>query len=110
MGIGVCVLSTALAIFTPIALGEFEQGLLLLSSMSIPMIAIVLTDVFILKVDHSWERACLKNFLIWCVGFGLYHYLLTMPDSPAVGKALPVLLATSALCIAVDWLQRRAAK
>ena len=105
--LAVCAAGTALAFFTPVALDQYEDLLYLINSMSVPMIAVVLTDVFILKADHSWERANLKNFLIWLAGFGLYHCLLALADDPPFGKALPVLLATSALCVAAGKLQRR---
>lgn len=96
----VCVVGVLLAIFTPIS--RFESFLYLIGSVFAPMIAILITDYFILKKDHSEKSVHWQNLLLWCVGFGIYRVLLRF-ELP-MGSTLPVMVITAVLCILVNKL------
>ncbi len=97
--IAVCVLGTALALFTPIA--RFEDFLYLIGSVFAPMIAIQVTDYFLLKRDSNHKDFDWINLVLWLVGFVLYR-LMMRADTP-VGSTLPVMAATALLCLLVRW-------
>lgn len=91
----VCVVGTVLAIFTPVE--RYEDFLYLIGSVFAPMAAILITDAFILKKDHSGEAFCLPNLIIWAAGFAAYRLLL--PVNTFLGITAPVMALTGALCI-----------
>ena len=96
--IAVCVIGTALAIFTPIT--QFETFLYLIGSVFAPMIAIQIADAFILKKDHFNEKFNFKNLIIWLVGFFIYRVFMNI-ETP-VGNTLPVMIIVMLLCFVVD--------
>jgi len=65
-----------------------------------PMIAIQITDFFILKRNREAAPFCVRNLVIWFVGFVIYRLLMRMDI--LVGSTLPDMLITMALCVAVD--------
>lgn len=91
----VTIIGTALAILTPIT--SIEGFLYLIGSVFAPMIAIVITDFFILKLDCSAKLLSLKNLILWAAGFALYRVFLHL-DTP-LGSTLPVMILISILCI-----------
>lgn len=91
----VCVVGTFLAIFTPIT--QYENFLLLISSVFAPMIAILVSDYFIIKKDCSHEAFNFINIGIWVIGFVLYRYFMKM-ETP-IGYTFPVMIITSLICI-----------
>lgn len=98
--IGVAVIGTLLAIFTPIT--QYENFLYLISSVFAPMIAILISDYFILKKDSSAKPADLPNLLIWAAGFVIYR--LFMQIETPLGNTLPVMVVTSIICIVTNQL------
>lgn len=94
----VCVAGTALAIFTPIT--QFESFLYLISSVFTPMIAILMTDFFILKNDSSTINFNWKSLILWAVGFTVYRLFIHI-DTP-VGNTLPVMIIISLLYVTVN--------
>lgn len=96
----VTVIGILLAIFTPVT--QFESFLYLIGSVFAPMIAIQITDYFILKRNVSGQPADGRNLLLWLVGFLLYRLLMRV-DLP-LGNTLPDMLITALLCIAVNQL------
>jgi len=90
----VCIIGTALAIFTPTS--QFENFLYLIGSVFAPMIAILVIDYFIIKKDCSHKSIDIMNLIIWAVGFGIYRIFMSI-DTP-VGNTLPVMIVTGALC------------
>ena len=60
-------MGTALAIFAPIA--EFEGFLYLIGSVFAPMIAILITDYFILKRESAALKFDWRNLALWLFGF-----------------------------------------
>ena len=96
--IAVCVIGTALALFTPVA--QFENFLYFIGSVFAPMTAILITDYFLLKNDHSTKGFSITNLVIWAIGFILYRLLMSV-DTP-VGYTLPVMAITALLCFIVN--------
>lgn len=94
-GIVVCIIGTTLAIFAPVT--QFENFLYLIGSVFAPMIAILITDFFILKKDSTMLACNWKNLILWMMGFILYRIFMRM-DTP-VGNTLPVMMIISVACI-----------
>ena len=91
----VCLIGMMLAIFTPIT--QYENFLYLIGSVFAPMVAILITDFYILKKHHSDKAFNIINLLLWAIGFGIYRVFMNI-DTP-VGNTLPVMLITAALCL-----------
>lgn len=89
----VCLIGTALAIFTPIT--QYEYFLYFISSVFAPMIAIQMTDYFILKRDYSAQNYQVMNLVIWLIGFVVYQLCMSL-DTP-IGYTVPVMLVISVL-------------
>ncbi|MBR0596305.1 putative hydroxymethylpyrimidine transporter CytX [Sinanaerobacter chloroacetimidivorans] len=94
----VCVTGTLLAIFTPIE--QYENFLYFIGSVFAPMTAILITDYFILKKDHSSKVVDIKNLALWAAGFIIYRLFMSI-DTP-LGSTLPVMAIISILCIIVN--------
>jgi putative hydroxymethylpyrimidine transporter CytX len=94
----VCILGTALAVFTPIT--QFESFLYLIGSVFAPMISILLVDVFVLRRVDSGSLWNVRNLILWAVGFAVYRLSMSL-DTP-VGNTLPVILVTGLLCLIVN--------
>lgn len=94
----VTVLGVLLAVFTPIT--EIESFLYLIGSFFAPMIAIQITDYFILKKDSSKLSADWVNLAIWLAGFVIYR--LFMNINTYAGYTLPAMLIVGILCVAID--------
>lgn len=92
------VIGTLLAIFTPIE--QYQNFLYLIGSVFAPMIAILITDFFILKKDHTSESANIVNLLLWVIGFVIYR--LFMSIDTVIGSTLPVMIIISILSILVN--------
>ena len=94
----VCIVGTLLAILAPVS--QFEGFLYLIGSIFAPMIAILITDYFILKKDSSKLHFDWLNLILWLFGFILYRFFMTM-DTP-IGNTLPVMIILSAICIIIN--------
>lgn len=93
----ITIMGTALAILTPIT--QVQNFLYLIGSVFAPMIAIMITDAFILKEDHSKANFSWINLALWLAGFIIYRLFMTI-DTP-VGYTAPVMIITGVLCYAV---------
>lgn len=102
VAIAVCAMATLLAIFTPIT--QYENFLYLIGSVFAPMIAILITDFFILKKDHTGETVSIINLVIWAIGFVVYRIFMTI-DTP-LGNTLPVMVIISILCMVANKIFR----
>ncbi|MCF0151990.1 MAG: putative hydroxymethylpyrimidine transporter CytX [Megasphaera sp.] len=90
------VLGVLLAIFA--APDQFQDFLYLIGSVFAPMTAILLSDFFILRQDHTADSVNWLNLVLWVLGVALYRFLLNV-DTP-VGITVPVvviLMVVSAL-------------
>ena len=94
VAIGVTIVSTIAAIFFP--MDDITDFLYLIGSVFAPMIAIQITNFFILKKDVSSRAFSTENLLAWVIGFLVYRVLMNV-DIP-VGNTLPDMLITMALC------------
>ncbi len=94
----ITVIGMFLAMSTPIE--QYENFLFLIGSVFAPMIAILITDFFILKKDHTKESFNVSNLVLWAVGFAIYRIFLTADT--VLGSTLPVMVAISLLCIIVN--------
>lgn len=95
MGIAAAVIGTAAAVIFP--MDDITDFLYLIGSVFAPMIAVQITDQFILggyraKRDFDWPA-----LVVWIIGFAVYRYLMGI-DIP-VGNTLPDMAITVALCI-----------
>lgn len=102
VGIIVCVLGTLIAIFVPTT--NFESFLYLISSVFAPMVAILLTDYFILKKSSFEKSIDIVNSIIWVIGFILYRYFMNLDI--VVGYTLPVMAIICVICIAVNAVRK----
>lgn len=93
-----CVAGTLLAIFTPIE--QFQNFLYFVGSVFAPMTAILLTDFFILKKNHTEEIVNISNLVLWGIGFLIYRLCLSL--NTVVGSTLPVMIIIGILCILVN--------
>lgn len=69
---------------------SFEEFLYFIGSVFAPMTAILLSDYFILKQDHSEESVDWLNLALWLAGFILYRQLLDV-QAP-LGITFPVIV------------------
>ncbi len=94
----ITVIGILFAMFTPIE--QYEDFLFLIGSVFAPMIAILITDFFILKNDHTRERFNISNLILWAAGFAIYRIFLTADT--VLGSTLPVMIVICILCIIVN--------
>ncbi|MGI6204090.1 MAG: putative hydroxymethylpyrimidine transporter CytX [Anaerovoracaceae bacterium] len=102
----IAAVGTALAIFTPIS--QLENFLYLIGSVFAPMIAIMITDHFFLKEEHSDRDFDWPDLAVWLFGFIIYRLFMRV-DTP-VGYTLPVLVITIAVCFIVGKIRQSAHK
>lgn len=103
MAIVVCVMGILIAIFIPITC--YEGFLYLIGSVFAPMIAILITDFFLLKKDSQGKVFNGINLTIWVVGFIIYR--ICMVIYTPLGNTLPVMILISLLCVLVDKIRRK---
>jgi len=107
VAIVVTISGTLLAMFTPIE--QYENFLYFIGSVFAPMIAILITDFFILKRDHSSVAFHIDNLFVWAAGFLIYRQFMSLDI--VVGSTFPVMFITGILCILVHggrqlWLKK----
>ena len=93
--IAVTVIGTAAAILFP--MDDITNFLYLIGSVFAPMIAIQITDFFLLRRGGVSGRLDVCNAVVWVLGFALYRVLMTV-DIP-VGNTLPDMAVTMLLCL-----------
>ena len=91
----VTVIGTICAICFP--MDDITNFLYLIGSVFAPMIAIQITDFFLLKRGGASGKLDVCNAVVWVLGFVLYRVLMTV-DIP-VGNTLPDMAATMLLCV-----------
>ena len=72
------------------------------------MIAIQIADFFILKLNRDKKLFCIRNLIIWLIGFVVYRLLMRVDI--IVGNTLPDMLITIALCVAVSKIREKIKK
>ncbi|MBS7299021.1 MAG: putative hydroxymethylpyrimidine transporter CytX [Eubacteriales bacterium] len=98
--VGVAVVGTLLAVFTPIT--KLEDFLYLIGSVFAPMIAVQIADFFILKRNSFDKNVDGINLAIWLVGFVVYRLFMNL-DTP-VGYTLPAMLVVGIISLTVNKL------
>lgn len=93
-----CIIGTLIAMFTPIE--QYVNFLYLIGSVFAPMIAILITDFFILKKDHTGDTINLPNLILWVAGFAIYRMFMSIDT--IFGSTLPVMIIIGILCILVE--------
>lgn len=88
IGIIVALFGIIAAIVFP--LNNITDFLYLIGSVFAPMIAIQISDFYILKKDHSNKNISVSNILIWLIGFILYR--LSMGYDILLGNTFPVMI------------------
>lgn len=91
----VTVIGTVCAICFP--MDDITNFLYLIGSVFAPMIAIQITDFFLLRRGGARGKLDVCNAIVWVLGFVLYRVLMTV-DIP-VGNTLPDMAATMLLCV-----------
>ncbi len=95
-GFAVCIAGVLLAVFCET--GAFESFLYFIGSVFAPMIAIQITDFFILKKADAGRCRCrVSSLVIW--GLGLILYRILLARNPVCGSTVPVMLFTALLRI-----------
>lgn len=95
IGVGVTVLGTIGAIFLP--MDDITDFLYLIGSVFAPMIAILLADFFVVKVDSSEKSIDVMKMIIWVVGFVLYRVLMNF--DLITGNTVPDMIITFAITV-----------
>ena len=91
----VTVIGTVCAICFP--MDDITNFLYLIGSVFAPMIAIQITDFFLLRRGGASGKLDVCNAVVWVLGFVLYRVLMTV-DIP-VGNTLPDMAGTMLLCL-----------
>jgi len=100
--VAVTVLGTLGALFLP--LENITGFLYLIGSVFAPMIAIQITDFYILRRTCRGKKCDLPNMLLWLAGFLLYRLL--MRADLFLGSTLPDMLLTSLLCMGYAGMEK----
>ena len=103
MAVGAALLGTAGALLFP--MDDITGFLYLIGSVFAPMIAIQITDFFLLKRDRFQADFDRRNLVIWVVGFAAYRWLMGV-DLP-LGCTLADMVLVAALCVLADRLTEK---
>jgi len=99
----VCIVAALLSVFAPV--NRFESFLYFIGSIFVPMIAIMITDHFVLKQKHDGDVLCIKNIVLWSMGFIIYRIFMQI-DLPC-GNTLPAIILISICCIIAECCIRK---
>jgi putative hydroxymethylpyrimidine transporter CytX len=103
VGVIVTVIGTIGAVLYP--MDNIMDFLYLIGSVFAPMIAIMITDFFLLKKDGTAPGANLVNLAIWLAGFIIYRVLMHV--DMILGNTLPDMLITVGICLLVNKILNR---
>ena len=102
MAVVVVIIGVIGAIFLP--LYNITNFLYFIGSVFAPMIAIQISDYFILKRNNANNRFCIDNLVIWFVGFIFYRILMNYDI--IIGSALPCMVSVVIICMAVEKVRK----
>ena len=86
-----CGLGLALAVFIPTE--RYESFLYLISAIFAPMIAVLVTDYFLIKNKGNEKKRFIINFVMWCIGFIIYEVLVNFVNFiTPVGNTIPIMI------------------
>ena len=95
-----CVVGVILAVLAEAE--QFQDFLYFIGSVFAPMTAILLTDYFILKRDHSSQSVSWPNLFLWLAGFVLYRFFMEI-ETP-LGNTFPVMIIVMLESLAIQKL------
>ena len=98
VAVAVTVIGTLGAIVLP--MDDITGFLYLIGSVFAPMIAIQISDFFILKISNDKKLFSIKNIIFWVTGFIIYRILMKF-DIP-IGSTIPSMLITIFISVAVS--------
>lgn len=99
ISLAVCIIGMMLAAFAPME--KYESFLYFISSVFAPMIAILITDYFILKNKIGKRKlSYICNIVAWILGFALYRIFMKI-DTP-LGNTTPVMLLVGCITIILN--------
>lgn len=98
VAVAVTVIGTLGAIVLP--MDDITGFLYLIGSVFAPMIAIQISDFFILKIRHDKKCFSMINIIIWIIGFIIYRVLIKL-DTP-IGSTVPGMIITICISIIVN--------
>lgn len=103
LSIGAAMIGTIAAIFLP--LYNITDFLYFIGSVFAPMIAIQISDFFILKKNSEEGTADLVNLCIWLIGFIIYRRLMKVDF--VLGNTLPDMVITILISLSVYALKQK---
>lgn len=103
VAVAVCIISTLLAIFTPIE--RFEEFLYLIGSVFAPMVAVQIADFYIINRNVSNKSFSWTNLIIWAVGFIIYRILMNIDI--IIGNTVPTMLIVVTICCIVSKIKKQ---
>ena len=98
IAVAVTIIGTLGAIILP--MDDITGFLYLIGSVFAPMIAIQISDFFILKIRHDEKCFSVINIIIWIIGFIIYRVLIKL-DTP-IGSTVPSMIITICISIIVN--------
>lgn len=106
VGVLVCLVGTAIALWIPLA--QYEHFLYLIGTVFVPMATIMITDYFLNRNQTCHATLNLTNAGLWIVGFALYRVFLHMDTM--LGSTIPVVILVMILCIGTNWIKKGVSK
>lgn len=103
VGVIVTVIGIIGAVIYP--MDNIMDFLYLIGSVFAPMIAIMITDYFLLKKDSTASSVNTVNLAIWIAGFIIYRMLMQVDT--ILGNTLPNMLITVVICLIVNKILKR---
>ncbi len=98
----VTVIGTVGAMFFPIT--DITDFLYFIGSVFAPMVSIQIADFYILKINKENQKFCIKNIVIWFIGFIIYRLL--MNADVVIGSTLLTVVITMIICVMVAFVQK----
>lgn len=84
---------------------DFTEFLYFIGSVFAPMIAILISEFFILKNTDNNKKFSVKNTCIWFVGFLIYRLLIGL-NSP-IGASIPAIVIVIAISVMVHLVYKK---
>lgn len=106
VAIAATVIGTIGAVIYP--MDDISGFLYLIGSVFAPMISIMIVDYFVLHESHEDSPVCIRNIVIWLIGFLLYRKL--MAYDLIIGSTLVDMAVTMVICYAAAVIQKTMAK
>lgn len=100
--VGTTIVGTVCAILFQMT--DITGFLYLIGSVFAPMIAILITDYFILRKNHSQSSVNVVNMVIWLIGFVVYRILMNV-NSP-FGSTFTDIIITMVVCVVVGKIRK----